>query len=405
MNEPSETAFDESLIAEKVRVEMSRVYVERLSDSALIAPLGLGIAGWLIYIVAGWVPALVWVCGMALVELMILFVGYRFQRCLVQDTDTSAWLRAQLGLSGLVGLGWGSAAWFAWADGQMLIYVCVLCVLVGVSGVCMVTMAPKRLATLLFSLGMLTMPLLQLAWVDNPLAPQMAVGWLIMTAVQAWTARDLHRELARELGSAIRNRSLLKQLSHSSAALQLANVHKEEKNAELAEALGQLKMLVSRDQLTGAYSRRYIFEQLERLVAVRQRHGTQVSAIMFDLDHFKVINDTCGHPTGDLALQEVVRAANDQLRDGDLLARVGGEEFLAVLPLTDLGAAVKLAERLRQTLSGTSIAVDGGSRVFLPASFGVAELLPDESHAEWFKRVDSALYQAKAQGRNTLVAV
>jgi diguanylate cyclase (GGDEF)-like protein len=404
MNESSETAVDESVIAPMVRAEMSRVYVERLSDSALVAPLGLGIAGWLIYSVAGWVPALVWACGMALVELMILFVGYRYQRCLVQDTNTTPWLRAQLALSGLVGLGWGSAVWFAWADGQMLIYVCVLCVLVGVSGICMVTMAPKRLATLLFSLGMLALPLLQLAWVNNPLAPQMAAGWMIMISVQAWMARDLHRELAQELDSAIRNRSLLKQLAHSSAALQLASVQKEEKNAELAEALGQLKMLVSHDQLTGAYSRRYIFEQMERLVTVRQRHGTPVTAVMFDLDHFKVINDTYGHPIGDLALQEVVRAANAQLRDGDMLARVGGEEFLAVLPVTDLGAAVKLAERLRQTLSGTSIEVDGGTRVFFPASFGVAELLPNESHAEWFKRVDAALYQAKEKGRNTLVA-
>jgi diguanylate cyclase (GGDEF)-like protein len=331
-------------------------------------------------------------------------VGNRFQRCLTQGSSTQGWLWAQFAVSGLLGLGWGSAVWFVWVDGQMQLYISMLCVLVGVSGICMVTMAPQRMATLLFSLGMLVTPLLQLAWVDNPLGVKMAVGWLVMIAVQAWTARDLHRELAREIESALRNKSLLLQLSKASAELQLAGIQKEEKNAELAQALGQLNALVSRDQLTGAYSRRYIFDQLERLCAVRQRHSIQVTAIMFDLDHFKVINDTYGHPTGDLALQEVVRAANTQLRDGDMLARIGGEEFLVVLPMTDLPAALLLAERLRQTLSTTSIAVEGGTNLFLPASFGVAELLPNEGHTEWFKRVDMALYQAKEKGRNTLVA-
>jgi len=260
------------------------------------------------------------------------------------------------------------------------------------------------MATRLFSLGMLAAPLAQLAWVENPLAKQLGLGWVIMVVVQSMIARDLHRELARELESALRNKSLLLQLSKASAELQLAGIQKEEKNAELAQALGQLNALVSRDQLTGAYSRRYIFEQLERLSAVRQRHGIQVTAVMFDLDHFKVINDTYGHPTGDLALQEVVRAANAQLRDGDMLARVGGEEFLVVLPMTDLPSAMLLTERLRQTLSTTSISVEGGASLFLPASFGVAELLPNEGHTEWFKRVDAALYQAKEKGRNTLVA-
>jgi diguanylate cyclase (GGDEF)-like protein len=404
MNDTGQPSLDEPLIADKVRSEMSRVYVERLSDSALIAPLGVVLAAWLIYSAAGWTPALVWACAMAFIELLILFVGYRYQRCLAQQTDTTPWLRAQLAVSGLVGLGWGSAVWFVWVDGEMLLYIAMLCVLVGVSGICMVTMAPQRMATLLFSLGMLAPPLLQLAWVDNPLGLKMALGWVVMIAVQAWTARDLRRELSQELDSALRNRSLLQMLSKASTELQLAGVQKEEKNAQLAAALDQLEELVSRDQLTGAYSRRYIFEQLDRLAAVSQRHGAPVTAVMFDLDHFKAINDTYGHPTGDRALQEVVRAASAQLRDGDILARVGGEEFLVLLPMTGLSAAIQLTERLRHTLALTAVDAQGGATIFLPASFGVAELAPGESYTEWFKRADSALYQAKEKGRNMLVA-
>ena len=400
----SQPALDPSLIADRVRSELSRVFVERLADSALAAPFGIALAAWLIFSTAGWTPALLWSFGMAVVELMILFTAYSFQRCLVQGRSTRFWLRAQLAISGLVGLCWGSAVWFVWVDGQMLFYLAMLCVLVGVSGICMVTMAPQRLATLLFSAGLLAPPLLQLFWVNNPIALKIGLGWLVMACVQAWTARDLHRELAQELDSALRNQHLLELLSRASSELQLASAQKEEKNAELAAALGQLKTLVSHDQLTGAYSRRYIFEQLDRFAAMRQRNGTAVSAVMFDLDHFKNINDSYGHPTGDRALQEVVRAVLGQLREGDMVARVGGEEFLVLLPMTDLSAAMAMTERLRLTLAGTSISTDSGISIVLPASFGVAELKPAEGHAEWLRRIDSALYQAKSQGRNTLVA-
>ena len=84
-----------------------------------------------------------------------------------------------------------------------------------------------------------------------------------------------------------------------------------------------------------------------------------------------------------------------------MLARVGGEEFLVLLPMTGMQDAHALAERLRQTLESTHI-VEGSKKVFLPASFGVAELLPKENFSEWLRRVDAALYQAKDQGRNSL---
>lgn len=142
---------------------------------------------------------------------------------------------------------------------------------------------------------------------------------------------------------------------------------------------------------------------MEILVSNRMRHGTNASLIMLDLDHFKVINDTYGHPTGDRALREAVRAVGSQLREGDLLGRIGGEEFLVLLPMTGLAAAMQLAERLRETLANTAI-VDGSDTIRLPASFGVAELMSAESHSEWFRRVDGALYLAKQQGRNTVVA-
>jgi diguanylate cyclase (GGDEF)-like protein len=123
---------------------------------------------------------------------------------------------------------------------------------------------------------------------------------------------------------------------------------------------------------------------------------------MFDLDHFKKINDRYGHPVGDQALRETVRAIAAELREGDILARFGGEEFLVLLPMTGLDAARLLAERLRQAIASVVLAA-GSDEVFLRASFGVAELVPAESVAGWLGRVDRALYQAKERGRDCVV--
>jgi diguanylate cyclase (GGDEF)-like protein len=193
--------------------------------------------------------------------------------------------------------------------------------------------------------------------------------------VQLWYTRELGKIVVREATHSARNRALVLRLHD----------------------------LVTHDQLTGAFSRRYILEQLERQLAFRQRHSTAASLVMFDLDHFKRVNDNFGHPVGDKVLKEAVAAVAAQLRDGDVLARIGGEEFLVLLPMTDIHAALQLAERLRHTLANTCV-IEGSDVIHMPASFGVAELREAEAASHWFKRVDDALYQAKAAGRNTVSA-
>jgi diguanylate cyclase (GGDEF)-like protein len=174
------------------------------------------------------------------------------------------------------------------------------------------------------------------------------------------------------------------------------------KNTQLNTAIAQLNELVAHDQLTGAYSRRYMWEQMERLASLHQRYGQPVCLIMLDLDHFKNINDRFGHPAGDRALITVVNVVTAQLRDGDMLGRLGGEEFLVLLPMTDLESATFLAHRLRTTLAEV-VFTEGAASIHLPASFGVAELSAQEDVNTWFRRLDGALYQAKTQGRNTVV--
>ncbi len=372
---PLNYALDEDLITRTARTERLRVFNERCFVGAVSASGGIALLAWVIWAFVGWAPALSWSLLISLIEAAILLASLRCRRALAGQGNPEFWLKTHIVLAGLAGVAWGSAAWFIWREGDALSYLAMLTVLVGVAGVSMVTMAAYASAAVLFFSGIYLLPLLHVLLHASPGATFLEVGLVFGLIVQMGYTRELGRVVSRDVEQYARNAALVE----------------------------RLHALVIHDQLTGVLSRRYMFEQMEQLVSTRQRHGTCASTIMFDLDHFKRVNDTYGHATGDRALREVVRAVGAQLRDGDLLGRIGGEEFLILLPMTDMAAALLLAERLRQTLADTSI-VDGMSTIFLPASFGVAELKSTESYSEWLRRVDDAIYQAKDKGRNTLVA-
>ncbi|RYV52286.1 GGDEF domain-containing protein [Pengzhenrongella frigida] len=150
------------------------------------------------------------------------------------------------------------------------------------------------------------------------------------------------------------------------------------------------------DELTGIANRRRLLEELGHQAGlVSPSHP--VCVVYFDLDHFKQVNDTFGHDLGDQVLRVVAEVAARTVRDGDVLARLGGEEFVLVTPATDHHQAVQLAERLRQALP-QELTVAVGVRV--TASFGVTELQHDESATSVLRRVDELMYRAKADGRD-----
>jgi len=384
----SDFHLNEAVIADQVRTQRFHVFRDRWAGAARSSPLGITLIGWIIYLATGWQRAVVWVALMVAFELGVVWISHRHRSSQGNEEHAQPWARALI-LSTLVsGLVWGSSVWFVWSEAHFLLYVLNLSVLVGVSGIAMMIASPVRSTTVLFSMGLLLPPLVQIGWTENAIGSQIFASWLVMFVVQVTYARELKRELVQQLDATARKEALVGLLTVA--------------RTDLQDAMTQLNRLVTVDQLTGAYTRRYIFEQLDRHAACRKRHGTPVSIVMLDLDHFKRVNDRYGHPVGDKALRTAALAVTGQLRDGDMLARMGGEEFLVVLPMTDKAGAVLLAERLRQTLSETTLQA-GGDTLALPASFGVAELQPDEDIAAWYQRVDAALYQAKAQGRNALV--
>jgi diguanylate cyclase (GGDEF)-like protein len=172
----------------------------------------------------------------------------------------------------------------------------------------------------------------------------------------------------------------------------------------LDEAQWRLKKLASTDELTGLKNRRTTMLRLDEEFERAQREGSPLGLISIDIDHFKRINDTYGHPFGDRVLKSVAGRMEELLRSYDIIGRVGGEEFVIVAPGSGLRESVALAERVVKTIDGESV-TDGTTTVMVTLSAGVTDLDATDADCEaLLRRADAALYQAKHGGRNQVVA-
>ena len=160
----------------------------------------------------------------------------------------------------------------------------------------------------------------------------------------------------------------------------------------------KLKDATIKDFLTGLYNRKYIFEAGEKLFNNAKRDNIKLTTAMIDIDHFKSINDTHGHHIGDLALQHVSSLLNNELRDGDILARIGGEEFCILCVNLDADNADMVFERIRNSIESTLLTV-GNIQIPMTISIGYNPVL-GESLDQMIADADNALYQAKETGRN-----
>ena len=169
---------------------------------------------------------------------------------------------------------------------------------------------------------------------------------------------------------------------------------------ELEEANAKLEQIAAQDRLTGLFNRGEIENVLRNEISGPLAKVRPISVIMLDMDHFKDINDTYGHQAGDRVLKFAADTLRASVRQGDCAGRWGGEEFLVLLPGTDLDGAAGVAERIRTQLESTPILPDGKSAT---ASFGVAEYKVGEQYEDFYRRLDKFLYEAKEKGRNTVM--
>jgi diguanylate cyclase (GGDEF)-like protein len=174
------------------------------------------------------------------------------------------------------------------------------------------------------------------------------------------------------------------------------------KNSEqkLLAAKMQAEERASQDELTGLYNRRAFFEQGKQLFKQARRYQQHVSVMMIDIDHFKNINDNYGHAVGDSVLKAFAELLQNTVREADVLARIGGEEFAVILPQTGIEEASNLAERIRQRIE-TEVIHHDTRQIKITASFGIAACMAEGDDLDrMLTKADDALYIAKKKGRN-----
>jgi diguanylate cyclase (GGDEF)-like protein len=223
-----------------------------------------------------------------------------------------------------------------------------------------------------------------------------------------WQARDLQITFALMMAVMLvgtwRHRvgALVTQKRHLEAAVKLRTIDLEKEKGELLRTKEQMRHYAEHDDLTGLWNHRIIVERLRIEVDRSRREGLPVSVILADLDYFKRINDTYGHPAGDHVLKEASATFQHMVRSYDWVGRYGGEEFLLILPGSGYVHARQRAEELRIAVQNACVQ-DGEHTIPLTASFGVASGFPS-SHEELIREADEALYRAKNSGRNCVVA-
>ena len=186
-------------------------------------------------------------------------------------------------------------------------------------------------------------------------------------------------------------------LSKALYSNRLSNIKAHDYLEESVNKLHQLSMI---DALTNIYNRRYFFEISKELIALAAREQQTVSLLMIDIDYFKKINDTYGHQTGDFILRDLVKEIEKIMRESDVFARVGGEEFAILLNDTSLDEAKIIAEKVRKTIEDGSFTYNTTS-VDLTVSIGISELNIEKTTIEdIYKKSDEQLYIAKKNGRN-----
>lgn len=225
------------------------------------------------------------------------------------------------------------------------------------------------------------------AWPATLLSILCLSTYLVLLAHAAWVrAVKLHEA---------RN-----QLRHSEQALQTANHTLTQRLDEIHALQAQLQELAHRDPLTGLYNRRYFDDAIRRELARCTRDDLPLALMMIDIDHFKQINDTYGHPSGDQVLTHLAELLRASSRSGDMACRFGGEEFLLVLPGLPLACALQRAGTCRESFARQVFAL-GDQPVYATLSIGIA-MFPHHGRtpAELLRCADQALYSAKAAGRN-----
>ena len=230
--------------------------------------------------------------------------------------------------------------------------------------------------------------LMQHTFIDSTMALATVMFGFTMQA----RLRISHRTLLEALAAQRENAALVQELEGYRRTL-------EYENALLGDSLRDASQAANHDSLTGLFNRRYLTAFAQPLAALVLEEREPVTVLIVDIDHFKRVNDTRGHPAGDEVLRAVAQMLGARLRDLDCLARYGGEEFVVVLRRCDVNRGRRIAEALRHNIASAEIDIVDGT-VSITVSIGIAQWGPGEQLDEVVQRADRTLYRAKQAGRD-----
>ena len=305
---------------------------------------------------------------------------------------TSWWPTPVYGL--MVGCSWASLAVVGFPSAEHVDMRAIIALFAaGVSATQIVSAAAHRLY--FFAVQVPLLGVLTIVYISNPDPTTRLVGWAfpIYLLVMTMLHHDVNKIVVSEIGLKHANGDLIKSLTVEQA--QTAKT-----NEQLTVANRQLTEQALRDSLTGLANRSAFLAALERTVATATRDGSVVGVLFFDVDRFKLINDSLGHAAGDHLLTELAARVETALRPSDVLGRLGGDEFVVALPsLADAYEAVTIAERIRAAVAEPIEILD--RRVRVSISIGVATNLDDADNAsDLLRHADAAQYRAKQNGRD-----
>jgi len=364
---------------------------ERARKATMLSPIGTGFVFWLMHEIVAAKLVLAWMIINTLPDTITFVLISRLIKRPLPNQQIAYWHNVQVVLRSLQGLCWGSAViFFHVAGSASLVHdMTILVALVAVSATGIVNTAPSFRTSFGFTFCVLIVPICYYIWLGDPIYIKLAIGSTILLLVSLQFGWDAYQQFVDGAKRLVLNRRISLQL--------------EMRNNELDELNRQLSITATHDNLTDLYNRHFIVDQLEQQLDLFERHGNPCSMVLIDIDRFKLINDQFGHVLGDKVLVAFSRRVESQIRLGDTFGRYGGEEFLLVLPMTELPSALSLAERIRGYLASTPL-LEHPQPLTITASFGVAQLKANDSIDTWLIRVDQALYRAKESGRNCVVA-
>jgi diguanylate cyclase (GGDEF)-like protein len=352
--------------------------------------LSLLVGGLLCYLAidAGdFMLGMLWYAGFAFLIILRLCLVLRFHRAQIDLNEYEHWQQQFFIITLLTGVAWGAGAILIGSGQDAAGKVFILMLLIGVSGGAIPLLGMLQRVMLAFQLPMVIPYVVWMA----PGFEGRGVALILVTALYLLTVMFAMKRLEKNV------------------SLTLAMQYKlEQRTEQLQDANDKLEHMVLEDSLTQINNRRYFEREMEKEWKKARRNQTPLSLLMIDIDYFKLYNDTYGHAAGDECLRKVASLLSKAVhRPGDLLARIGGEEFVALLPDIDEEGALKVAQTMQQILQQAGI-VHATSPVneFVTVSIGYCVAVPegDETWLGLFRAADNAMYKAKSKGRNHIVA-